>query len=90
MLLFRGGSAQRLAVPLSLVDRLEKFPLAQVEETVSIRSRTSRPGLVGSAVVGGHVTDFIDLRGKREGCRTTLITSPPPSGEFPPTSTRPA
>ena len=32
-----------------------------VEESISIRSRTSRPGILGSAVVNGSVTDFIDL-----------------------------
>ena len=122
VLLFRSGSAERLAVPLALVDRLEEFPHSQieqsggrrvaqyrnqilpliplsellslgnsaaeeqdpvqvvvfsegarrigvvvdeivdiVEEMVSIRSRTSRPGILGSAVVSGNVTDFIDL-----------------------------
>ena len=122
VLLFRSGSAKRLAVPLALVDRLEEFPHSQieqsghqrvvqyrqhilpliplaellslgesaaekqdpvqvvvfsegarrmgvvvdeivdiVEEGISIRSRTSRPGILGSAVVNGKVTDFIDL-----------------------------
>ena len=122
VLLFRSGSAERLAVPLALVDRLEEFPHSQieqsggrrvtqyrnqilpliplaellslgdsaaetqdpvqvvvfsegtrrmgvvvdeivdiVEETISIRSRTSRQGILGSAVVSGNVTDFIDL-----------------------------
>ena len=31
------------------------------EETVTIRQQTARPGLLGSAVVGGKVTDFLDL-----------------------------
>ena len=122
VLLFRSGSAERLAVPLALVDRLEEFPHSQieqsgcrrvvqyrqqilpliplaellslgdsaaetqdpvqvvvfsegarrmgvvvdeivdiVEETIAIRSRTSRQGILGSAVVSGNVTDFIDL-----------------------------
>ena len=122
VLLFRSGSAERLAVPLALVDRLEEFPHSQieqsggrrvtqyrnqilpliplaellslgdsaaetqdpvqvvvfsegtrrmgvvvdeivdiVEETISIRSRTSRQGILGSAVVSGNVMDFIDL-----------------------------
>ena len=122
VLLFRSGSAERLAVPLALVDRLEEFPHSQieqsggrrvtqyrnqilpliplaellslgdstaetqdpvqvivfsegarrmgvvvdeildiVEETISTRSRTSRQGILGSAVVSGNVTDFIDL-----------------------------
>ena len=32
-----------------------------VEETVSSPIATDRPGLLGSAVVGGLVTDFLDL-----------------------------
>ena len=32
-----------------------------VEESISIRNRTSRPGILGSAVVSGSVTDFLDL-----------------------------
>jgi two-component system chemotaxis sensor kinase CheA len=125
MLLFRAGSFARLAVPLSLVARLEEFPqsaveraggryvvqyrggiltlvslasvldpespsnpavlrdpvqaivfvdgnrslgimvdqiLDIVEESVSIRQSTKRFGLLGSAVVGKHVTDLLDLR----------------------------
>ena len=123
ILLFRSGSAERLAVPLALVDRLEEFPRSRieqsgsrhvvqyrsqilplvplseflnlngsakteeqdpiqvvvfsegaqriglvvdeivdiVEEAISIRSRTSRTGILGSAVIGGRVTDFVDL-----------------------------
>ena len=33
-----------------------------VEEQITIRSRAGRPGILGSAVVGGQITDFIDLR----------------------------
>ena len=125
ILLFRAGSFPRLALPLSLVARLEEFPQAQVEraggrhvvqyrggiltmvslssvlepesqtdtalirepveaivvadgersfgilvdqildivdEAVTIRQSTSRLGLLGSAVVGKQVTDFLDLR----------------------------
>ena len=125
MLLFRAGSFARLAVPLSLVARLEEFPQAQVEraggrhvvqyrggiltmvslasvlepeaaadtavtrdpvqaivfadgkrslgimvdqivdivdEAVSIRQSSKRLGLLGSAVVGKQVTDFLDVR----------------------------
>ena len=123
LLLFRAGSFERLAVPLSLVARLEEFPrssieraggcqvvqyrnrilpliplatvlepgapelcqaadpvqaivfsdrersigimvdeiLDVVEETVTIRQKTQRQGLLGSAVVGKHVADFLDL-----------------------------
>ncbi|MDA1312639.1 MAG: chemotaxis protein CheW [Acidobacteria bacterium] len=32
-----------------------------VDEAITIRSRSSQPGILGSAVVGGQVTDFIDL-----------------------------
>ena len=125
MLLFRAGSFARLAVPLSLVARLEEFPQAAVEraggrhvvqyrggiltmvslatvlepeapadtaisrdpvqaivfvdgerslgimvdqildiveESVSIRQSSKRLGLLGSAVVGKQVTDFLDVR----------------------------
>jgi two-component system chemotaxis sensor kinase CheA len=31
------------------------------EETVTVRQRTGRKGLLGSAVVGKHVADFLDL-----------------------------
>ena len=125
ILLFRAGSFTRLAIPLSLVARLEEFPRAQVEcagghhvvqyrdgiltlvslasvlepqshtdaavmndpvqaivvtdgqrnlgiivdqildivdEVVTVRQTTKRGGLLGSAVVGKQVTDFLDLR----------------------------
>jgi two-component system chemotaxis sensor kinase CheA len=123
LLLFQSGSFERLAVPLSLVARLEEFPqsvieqagggqvvqyrghilsllslrgvlepgtadeamtadpvqvvvfndgessvgmvvdeiLDVVEEAVTVRQKSSRKGLLGSAVVGKRVTDFLDL-----------------------------
>ena len=123
LLLFRAGSFERLAVPLSLVSRLEEFPqsvieraggspvvqyrggilallsLAKVlepdapddamdrdpaqvivfqdgerslglvvdqindivEDAVTVRRQSGRHGLLGSAVVGKHVADFLDL-----------------------------
>ncbi len=123
LLLFRAGSFDRLAIPLSLVARLEEFPrslieraggseviqyrgrilplisLRQVlepgappapisndpvqaivftdkdrslgvvvdqiidiaEEAVSVRQVTGRAGLLGSAVVGRSIADFLDL-----------------------------
>ena len=123
MLLFRTGSFDRLAVPLSLVSRLEEFPwdsiekagdtqvvqyrgrilsllslreilcpgdhkdkseaqhiqvivfsdgensigtvvdqiLDVVEEAINIREKSTRKGLLGSAVLGGLVTDILDL-----------------------------
>jgi len=123
LLLFRAGSFERLAVPLSLVARLEEFPqsaiehaggcqvvqyrnrilplvplrallapgmageeeapdLVQVvvfndgdrsvglvvdqildvaEEAVAVRQKSGFRGLLGSAVVGKRVTDFLDL-----------------------------
>jgi two-component system chemotaxis sensor kinase CheA len=33
-----------------------------VEEAVAARQASKRHGLLGSAVVGGHVTDFLDVR----------------------------
>jgi len=122
LLLFRAGSFQRLAVPLSLVARLEEFPQSAIEragggqvvqyrgrilslislrsvlepdspceeaadpvqvivfhegdvnmglvvdqilnvteESITVRQRLDRKGLLGSAVVGARVTDFLDL-----------------------------
>jgi len=123
LLLFRAGSFERLAIPLSLVARLEEFPgsaveyagggpvvqyrgrilplvllrdvlecgmsgdcsladpvqvvvfsegdrtvgmvvdqiLDVVEEAAMVRKKSDRKGLLGSAVVGKRVTDFIDL-----------------------------
>jgi two-component system, chemotaxis family, sensor kinase CheA len=123
LLLFRAGSFERLAVPLSLVARLEEFPRTSVEqaggrqvvqyrnrilplvslrsvldcgpasdegtadpvqvivfndgdrsvgvivdqildvaeEAVTVRQKSTRRGLLGSAVVGKRVTDFVDL-----------------------------
>jgi two-component system, chemotaxis family, sensor kinase CheA len=123
LLLFRAGSFERLAIPLSLVARLEEFPRSSIEraggrmvvqyrqrilplvplqevlepeapvaetqadpvqvvvfndgdrsvgvvvdqildvaeEAVTVRQKTGRPGLLGSAVVGKQVADFVDL-----------------------------
>ena len=123
ILLFRAGSFDRLAVPLSLVARLEEFPQSAIEragggqvvqyrnrilpliclrevlepgipaleqepdpvqvvvfndgdrsvgvvvdqildvaeEVVTVRQRSNRAGLLGSAVVGKRITDFLDL-----------------------------
>ena len=123
LLLFRSGSFERLAVPLSLVARLEEFPRSSIEhaggrlvvqyrnsilplvslrdvlepgahdpeqtadpaqvivfndgdrsigvvvdqildvaeETITVRQNSNRKGLMGSAVVGKRVTDFLDL-----------------------------
>jgi two-component system chemotaxis sensor kinase CheA len=123
LLLFRAGSFARLAVPLSLVARLEEFPQSVIEhasggevvqyrnrilplvslrrvlephaadpdqlpdpiqvvvftdgdssvgmvvdeildvteEAVTVRQGSERNGLLGSAVVGKQVTDFLDL-----------------------------
>jgi two-component system chemotaxis sensor kinase CheA len=123
LLLFRSGSFERLAVPLSLVARLEEFPRTSIEraagcevvqyrnrilplvslravlesggydggdaadpvqvvvfndgerslgvvvdqildvaeETVTVRQKSARRSLLGSAVVGKRVTDFLDL-----------------------------
>ncbi len=123
LLLFRSGSFDRLAVPLSLVARLEEFPQSAIEhagggqvvqyrdrilplvslravlepgvsdqgmsadpvqvvvfndrdisvgmvvdqildvaeEAVTVRQKSTRRGLLGSAVIGKRVTDFLDL-----------------------------
>ena len=123
LLLFRAGSFDRLAVPLSLVARLEEFPQSSIEhagggqvvqyrdrilplvslrtvlepnaadqgeppdpvqvvvfndgersvgmvvdeildvteDAVTVRQGSDRNGLLGSAVVGKQVTDFLDL-----------------------------
>ena len=123
LLLFRAGSFERLAVPLSLVARLEEFPRSSIEhaggrqvvqyrnrilplvslrdvlepgahdreqtadpaqvivfndgdrsvgvvvdqildvaeEAITVRQNSNRKGLIGSAVVGNRVTDFLDL-----------------------------
>ncbi|MGA3049654.1 MAG: chemotaxis protein CheW [Terracidiphilus sp.] len=123
LLLFRAGSFERVAVPLSLVARLEEFPVASVEragdsrvvqyresilplvslrevlepnappaddiadplqvvvfndgdhavgmvvdeildiveQSVEVKQRSARKGLLGSGVVGKRVTDFVDL-----------------------------
>jgi two-component system chemotaxis sensor kinase CheA len=132
LLLFRAGAYERLAVPLSMVARLEEIPAARieraargmvvqyrgeilplvplaaqiegtpaetavqdpalvivfadrdrriglvveqivdiVEDTVAVRKASAQTGLLGSAVVSGKVTDFLDLhaviRGFEEG-----------------------
>ena len=124
LLLFRAGTFERLAVPLSIVARLEEIPQAKleraagsavvqyrdqilplvhlaeylgsssdedalsknpaqvivfsdaehriglvvdqildiVEETITMKRSSDRPGLLGSAVVGERITDFLDLQ----------------------------
>src|SRR5262249_58475546 len=32
-----------------------------VEDTVTVKKTSQRPGVLGSAVVGGKITDFLDL-----------------------------
>ncbi len=153
LLLFRAGSFERLAIPLSLVARLEEFPqssieraggrqvvqyrnrilplvplrtvlepdapdldppadpaqvivfsdrdfregersvgmvvdqiLDVVEEAITVRQPTGRKGLLGSAVVGKRVADFLDLNyilraagedwfedGRRSGGKNILV-----------------
>ena len=136
-LLFRAGSFERLAVPLSLIARLEEFPLSAIEHAgggkvvqyrdrilplvslrsvlepeapvcdasadplqavvfndgermigmvvdqildvaeaaVTVRQKSTRKGLLGSAVVGGRVTDFLDLNEVIRATRTTWLES---------------
>jgi two-component system chemotaxis sensor kinase CheA len=135
LLLFRAGSFERLAIPLSLVARLEEFPLSAiehagggqvvqyrnrvlplvslrtvlepgvpdsgpppdpvqvvvfsdrdrslgmvidqildvVEETVTVRQKAARKGLLGSAVVGKRVTDFLDLNQVIDAARESWV-----------------
>jgi two-component system chemotaxis sensor kinase CheA len=130
LLLFRAGSFDRLAVPLSLVARLEEFPQSAIEhagggqvvqyrsrilplvslrdvlepgapdngqapdpvqvvvfndgdrsvgmvvdeildvaeEAVTVRQKSNRKGLLGSAVIGKRVTDFLDLNEVLHAC----------------------
>ncbi len=135
LLLFRAGSFERLAIPLSLVARLEEFPRSAiehagggqviqyrgrilslvslravlapgdldsvpppnpvqvvvfndgehsvgmivdeivdvVEEAVTIRRKAARKGLLGSAVVGKRVTDFLDLNQVIEAAKESWL-----------------
>ncbi len=135
LLLLRAGSFERLAIPLSLVARLEEFPRSAiehagggqviqyrgrilslislrtvldpgdiesgplpnpvqvivfndgehsvglivdeivdvVEEAVTIRRKVARKGLLGSAVVGKQVTDFLDLNQVIEAARESWM-----------------
>jgi len=137
LLLFRAGSFERLAVPLSLVARLEEFPIASieragdgrvvqyrdsilplvslrdvlepdapqaastadplqvvvfndgdhavgmvvdeildiVEQSVEVKQRSARKGLLGSGVVGKRVTDFIDLSAVIDVAKSSWIRS---------------
>jgi two-component system chemotaxis sensor kinase CheA len=138
LLLFRAGSYERLAVPLSLVARLEEFgkdrveqaagrhvvqyrsqilpliPLGEhldgskanwaqadkvpvvvfsegersvglvvdqivdiVEDQVTVRKPSNHPGLIGSAVVGQKVTDFLDLGAVLEASGEQILTNRP-------------
>jgi two-component system chemotaxis sensor kinase CheA len=145
LLLFRAGSFERLAVPLSLVARLEEFPrdsiehasgsqvvqyrnrilplvplrevlesgvpgpdqmpdpvqvivfndgdrslgvvvdqiLDVAEEAVTVRQKSGRKGLLGSAVVGKRVTDFLDLNQVIQAATETWFqsTGGPASGK---------
>jgi two-component system chemotaxis sensor kinase CheA len=133
LLLFQAGSFERLAIPLSMVARLEEFvpaaiehaggglavqyrdhilPLVSlrevlepgstvavkeadsiqvvvfndgdrsvgmivdqildvIEETVTVRQKSCRKGLLGSAVIGKKVTDFLDLNQVIEAVRSS-------------------
>jgi two-component system chemotaxis sensor kinase CheA len=127
LLLFQIGAFQRLAVPLSLVARLEEFATSRiesaagemviqyrggilplvtfdgvgamsqedtvqvvvfsdgdrqiglmvdrildiVEEQVTVKKKSTKNGILGSAVVGKHLTDFLDLEGILESNRSS-------------------
>ncbi len=143
LLLFRSGKFERLAVPLSLVARLEEFPRSNVErasgqdvvqyrgqilplvpldnflgsyssglaedrdpvqvivfsngdrrigilvdqivdiveDVVVARQKASAAGLLGSAVVGGKVTDFLDLHAVIEQCGGGWFHTESPAGQ---------
>ncbi len=137
LLLFRAGEFKRLAVPLSLVARLEEIPLSHiersgsgmvlqyrgeiislvplssqlgcadysaeaqdptqvivfadgnrrigfivdqiidiVEETLTVKKASTRAGLLGTAVVGNQVTDFLDLYSVIEGFQAGWFQKP--------------
>ena len=142
LLLFCAGSFDRLAVPLSLVARLEEFPQSAIEhagggqvvqyrsrilplvslrnvlepgapdngqasdpvqvvvfndgdhsvgmvvdeildvaeEAVTVRQKSKRKGLLGSAVVGKRVTDFLDLNEVIHACEGNWEKSADGSG----------
>jgi two-component system chemotaxis sensor kinase CheA len=46
------------------------------EEVVTVRQKTSRKGLLGSAVVGKRVTDFVDLNDVIQAASETWFQSP--------------
>ena len=139
LLLFRAGRFERLAVPLSLVARLEEFPKSKLEQaaggmvvqyrgqilpllplashldrsdstatsgqdpvqvvvfadgerhigllvdqiidivegTITVKKTSDRPGLLGSAVVGQKVTDFLDLHSVIESMEDGWFKQPP-------------
>jgi two-component system chemotaxis sensor kinase CheA len=47
-----------------------------VEEQIKVRGRTSRPGVLGSAVIGGQITDLVDLRYLIESADQNWFTEP--------------
>jgi len=141
-LLFRAGPFKRLAVPLSLVARLEEVPQSKIEhagghrvvqyrgkilplaplaalldpdtphncdsqdpalvvvfsngehglgvmvdqildivqEAIVVRRAAQRPGLLGSAVIGGKVTDLLDLQAVIHNTEDILLGRPPTKG----------
>jgi len=142
LLLFRAGSFDRLAVPLSLVARLEEIVTSKIEraagrsvlhyrgnilplvclssvlephresaslsgdtaqvivftdgarragvvvdqivdivnEAITVRRSSPAPGLLGSAVIGGKITDLLDLYAVVERSGENWLTSSTPAG----------
>ena len=138
LLLFRAGSFDRLAVPLSLVARLEEIVTAKIEraagravlhyrgnilplvclssvlephreseglsgatahvivftdgthrigvvvdqivdivnEAITVRRSSPAPGLLGSAVIGGKITDLLDLHAVVDRCGENWLQAP--------------
>ncbi len=142
LLLFRAGSYDRLAVPLSLVARLEEIETAKIEraagrlvlhyrgdilplvslssvlephreseslsgetaqvivftdgtrrvgvvvdqivdivnEAITVRRSSPAPGLLGSAVIGGKITDLLDLHAVVDRCGENWLKPPTAAG----------
>jgi two-component system, chemotaxis family, sensor kinase CheA len=48
-----------------------------VDDEIRMRLQGGRPGILGSAVVAGRVTDFLDVQSVLSGCRSGLFSEHP-------------